>query len=156
MRPKRATTTRATAATLLSVLAVVALMLEQVRVPFHLALNDHYTFPHTADHDSGHSHHHGHSHDLRSEAPASHHDLHHPGDDPDEHRPHSQEDHLGELPLFALQPPPDHVPLALAPTPSHLMPAELPLNGVKLDTACAPRTLPPPLKTAPRGPPSLV
>jgi len=154
MQPNRATSTRATAATLLSVLACVALMLEQVRVPFHLALNDHCISHSTADCDSGHGH--DHTHDSRPESPASHHDLHHPGDDLDEHCSHSLEDHFGELPLLAPQPPSDHVLLALAPTPPHLMPTELPLNGVKLDTACAHRKPPPPQKTAPRGPPSLV
>ena len=150
MKIHKKTRVRATAAALLSALACVGLMLEQVRVPFHLALHEHCFSHGSSECDTGH----GHEHEQM--LTESHYDLHHPAETPEEHCPHSVADHLGELPQLASSTHSAQATGALPLTAHHLSPAEFPLLGVMLAWGRDLRPPPPPRPAAPRGPPSLV
>jgi hypothetical protein len=144
-RPKQP---RNTAVALLSALACLALMLEQARLPIHLALHEHCFSHWSSDCDEGHEHEH--------QLGATHFDLHHPEGTSEEHCPNSVADHLGELPQQFPKAPSDYDGTALAlcsfaHDPVALQPRDATLTAPRLL-----RPPPPPRPTAPRGPPSLV
>jgi hypothetical protein len=144
-RPKQA---RNTAVALLSALACLALMLEQVRLPIHLALHEHCFSHWSSDCDEGHEHEH--------QLGATHFDLHHPEGTSEEHCPNSVADHLGELPQQSPEAPSDYACAALAPSGYAQDPVALTPRDATLASPRSLRPPPPARPTAPRGPPSLV